>query len=236
MAIRADRIYEILTHSGGRLRVGDITTRLAEVEDVDSLNPSLVPATVSQDNRIRENRGEAVRFNIYGDETEEFGYISIRQTPIAAPNIRDILANYPTQVPALIERANQIAKEHLKQAISELTWQHFESLFLQQILEALGFHGVEITQRTRDGGMDALCWYKRGLVRSGAIVSAKHWQSQNVSAEEIQRLRGIRGNADTGIIVTSGSFSDAAKREAEPQPESASHSPYRRGYSRRCLY
>src|SRR5439155_5505482 len=127
-----------------------------------------------------------------------------------------VLGDYARQLPVLLERANQIAKHQLKNAISQLTLQDFESLFLQQILEALGFHGVKITQRTRDGGTDALCSYQRGLVQSSAIVSAKHWKTQNIAADEVHRLRGIKGNADTGVIVTSATFSEAAKKEAEP--------------------
>src|SRR5438876_7521071 len=163
MAVRADLIFEILQENGGRLRVAEITPRLAEREGAESLNASIVSATVSQDNRTRENRGDAVRFNTYGDETEEHGYVSIREAPGAPVDIDAVLGDYARQLPVLLERANQIAKHQLKNAISLLTWQDFESLFLQQILEALGFHGVKITQRTRDGGTDALCSYQRGL-------------------------------------------------------------------------
>jgi restriction endonuclease Mrr len=217
MAVRADLIFEILRNNAGRLRVADITPRLAELEGAESLNASIVSATVSQDNRTRENRGDAVRFNTYGDDTEEHGYISIRASPTQAPaNVEAVLADYPRELPALLERANQIAKQRLKEAISALSWQDFESLFLQQVLEGLGFLGVKITQRTRDGGTDALCEYQRGLIQSTAIVSAKHWKTKDVAAEEVHRLRGIKGNADTGVIVTSANFSEGAKKEAEP--------------------
>ncbi len=96
-----------------------------------------------------------------------------------------------------------------------MSWQEFESSFLAEILESLGFSQVEITQRTRDGGKDAECTYKRGLVQSRAIVSAKHW-SKTVGVQEVQRIRGIKGESDTGIIVTSNKFSPDAIKEAAP--------------------
>jgi len=97
-----------------------------------------------------------------------------------------------------------------------MSWQEFESNFLIQIMEALGFRSIEITQKTRDGGKDAICKYKRGVVESEAIISAKKWKTQKVSADEVQRLRGIRGNADTAIIFTSSKFTDSAISEAMP--------------------
>uniref|UniRef100_UPI0040573BCF restriction endonuclease n=1 Tax=Candidatus Electronema sp. TaxID=2698783 RepID=UPI0040573BCF len=97
-----------------------------------------------------------------------------------------------------------------------LTWQEFETNFLERVLEALVFSSIQITQRTRDGGKDAECEYKRGLVKSKAIVSAKHWKNKKIAADEVQRLRGIKGDTDTGIIVTSNHFSDEAIIEAQP--------------------
>ena len=87
-----------------------------------------------------------------------------------------------------------------------MSWKQFETNFLQRILKANGFQSIEITQPTRDGGTDAYCFYRRGLVKSEVIVSAKHWSHQKVGKAEVQRLRGIKGNADTGIIITSSGF------------------------------
>jgi hypothetical protein len=210
MQTRADRIHEILTEAGGRLRARDIHTALAAKEDIDpdDLNGAIVPSTARQDNATRRNAGRQVRFNLYNDGDEEWGYISL-----AEPDVGAVEAD---PVPELIEKTNNDVRDQLKSAISELSWQQFESSFLEQILEALGFADISITQRTRDGGSDALCSYKRGLVQSETIVSAKHWSSNNVGPDEVQRMRGIKGNADTAVIVTSSSFTTGAVTEAEP--------------------
>ena len=180
---------------------------------MSSLHPSTVSATVRQDNATRSAQGRTPRFNHSGDGTEEWGVVSLREVPKATTSSK---LYEPGQISAIIESVNIRARTDLKQAIASLSWQEFESNFLAQVLEGLGFNFIEITQPTRDGGKDAYCRYKRGIVTSEAIVSAKHWKSKKVGADEVQRLRGIRGNADTAVIVTSSEFSAEAKNEAEP--------------------
>lgn len=213
MPTRADQIFEILEASGGRLQVNEVANQLASREGVAGLVSSIVSATVAQDNKTRDASGRAPRFNTYGDGDEQWGSISIRKNSrIPEKDLRKIHG----QIPQAIESANEETRDSLKKAIGNLTWQEFEAKFLTQILEALGFQGIELTQLTRDGGKDATCRYRRGLVTSEAIVSAKHWKNNSVSALEVQRLRGIKGNADTGIVVTSSTFTSDAKNEAAP--------------------
>jgi len=214
MATRAERIIEILTKAGGRMKVADIADGLAAMEGVKTLHPSAVSVAALQDNRVFDGKGRTPRFNIYGDGNEQWGFVSLR----LAPGEKDVsdLSKYHDKVPAIIEGANRRVKEALKKAIRELSWQEFESNFLTRILEALGFNAVEVTQPTHDGGRDALCRYTRGIVSSEAVVSAKHWSSKRVSVEEVQRIRGLKGNADTGVIITSSYFTPEAKKEAAP--------------------
>ncbi len=213
MSTRAERIFDILQSGGGRLSVAEIGEQLARIEEVSFLHSATVSATVRQDNATRSAQGRTPRFNHSGDGTEEWGIVSLREAPKATPSIK---LQDPGQISAIIEAANVRARTDLKHAIASLSWQEFESNFLARVLEALGFNSIEITQPTRDGGKDAYCRYKRGIVTSEAIVSAKHWKSKKVGADEVQRLRGIRGNADTAVIVTSSEFSAEAKSEAEP--------------------
>lgn len=218
MTTRADLILEILKENEGRLNVSDILTKLSIKEGInkDDFNSSLISSTVRQDNRTRNNKGLAKRFKFYGDGEEERGFVSLIEQVSSIGNKKQILDNPNIQIPALIEAANKKIKDQLKMAISKLSWREFESSFLTQILDALGFEDIQITQPTRDGGKDAYCTYRRGLVTSEAIVSAKHWKEKVIDASEVQRLRGIKGSSDTGIIVTSSTFSDNALTEASP--------------------
>ena len=214
---RADKIYELLeTVDNNRLTVGEIAKKIAQIENIDSIHPSIISSTVRQDNKSRNNRGLTPRFNHYGDGSETRGYVSLKKK-INSPNkVSTILNNPEEQIPVIIEKSNNKTKEKLKKAILALSWQEFESNFMVAIMEALGFRSVELTQRTRDGGRDGSCRYKRGVVESEAIISAKKWTSRKVSADEVQRLRGIKGNADTAIIFTSSTFTKDAKEEAKP--------------------
>jgi len=97
-----------------------------------------------------------------------------------------------------------------------MNWRTFESTFLTRVLEALGFQDVRITQATRDGGADARVTYRRGIVEALAIVSAKRWTTRTVGVEEVRTLRGLPGNEDTAIVVTTGGFSADALGESRP--------------------
>jgi hypothetical protein len=212
---RADKIFELLKTHGGRLRVFEIFEFLVEMEGSAELQANVISSTVHSDNRTRKLQGRAPRFNRYGDGTEEYGFVSIRNLVRLKNDLPGILKKYELQIPSIIEKANFNVRQQLKDAIRKLTWKEFETNFLSRILEVLGFQTVEITQTTRDNGTDAYCTYKRGLVISEAIVSAKHW-TLKVGKNEIQRLRGIKGPADTGIIVTSAAFTREAIKEAKP--------------------
>ncbi len=203
------------------MKVRNIHIELARLEGVtpEDLTASIVPATVGQENKYRGEQGRSKRFRISGDGEEEYGWIGVRPQHAVETSKNRILDDYSTQIPALIEEANNRAKKQLKEAIAKLTPRQFESNFMQQVLEALGFSSVEITQPTHDGGVDGRCRYSRGLVRSEAYVSAKRWNSKNnVGADEVNRLRGVKGVQDTGIIFTSASFTAKAKEAAEPEP------------------
>jgi len=205
---RSDRIEHLLTKAGGRMRGKDLHDALADLEGADRnvLNPATVSSTVRQDNIIRRNAGRPVRFNLYNDGDEERGYISM-----VAPGATPV-----DPVPDLIKKTNALVQAELKASLENLSWQHFESNFLEHILDALGFSGISIARRPQNGCTDSLYVYDRGLAQSEAILSAKHWSSSNVGAVEVQRMRGIKGDAETAIIVTSSNFTAGAIKEAKP--------------------
>ncbi|MEX8499203.1 restriction endonuclease [Leptothrix ochracea] len=219
METRAERILKVLGDSGGRLKVSEVHSRICQLENVPEgeLNRSTVSATVRQDNKIQSELGKAKRFNIFGDGTEVIGYISVYLAEKQEPSKKDIINNPEIGIPRIIEEANKKVREQLRESLKKIHWRKFETNFLPQILESLGFHGIQVTQPTRDGGMDAVCQYQRGLVKSEAFVSAKHWDpKQSVPISEVQRLRGLRGHSDTAIIVTTAKFSKDAIDEAAP--------------------
>lgn len=90
----------------------------------------------------------------------------------------------------------------------------FERL-AQRILRESGFIQVEITGRSGDGGIDG-----RGIMRLGGLLSfhvifqCKRWQGA-VGSNQVRDFRGAMvGRADKGLLITTGTFTQDAIREA----------------------
>lgn len=90
----------------------------------------------------------------------------------------------------------------------------FERL-CQRLLRESGFIQVEVTGRSGDGGIDG-----HGVVRMGGLLSfpvifqCKRYRNP-VSSSVVRDFRGAMvGRADKGLIITTGSFTRDADREA----------------------
>lgn len=87
--------------------------------------------------------------------------------------------------------------------------------FCQLLLRESGFEEVSVTGKSGDGGIDGI-----GILQVNSLVSFKvlfqcKRYAGSVSASVIRDFRGaMMGRADKGIILTTGSFTAEAKREA----------------------
>ena len=90
----------------------------------------------------------------------------------------------------------------------------FERL-VQRLLRESGFIHVEVTGRSGDGGIDG-----KGIVRMSGLLSFHvHFQCKryagSVSASHVRDFRGAMvGRADKGLLITTGTFTRDAVREA----------------------
>jgi len=91
----------------------------------------------------------------------------------------------------------------------------FEKL-CQRILRESGFTHVEITGKSGDGGIDG-----KGVVRIGGLLSfhvifqSKRYQG-SISPSIVRDFRGAMvGRADKGLLLTTGTFTREAKKEAQ---------------------
>ena len=105
-------------------------------------------------------------------------------------------------------------QEELIDTVKKISPEKFERL-CQRLLRELGFLNVEVTQRSNDGGIDG-----QGLIRLGGVLSfhvvfqAKRYQG-SVGSNVVRDFRGAMiGRADKGLILTTGSFTREAKKEA----------------------
>lgn len=87
--------------------------------------------------------------------------------------------------------------------------------FAQRLLRESDFEEVTVTGRSGDGGIDGV-----GILQVNPLVSFKvlfqcKKYSGTVSAAQVRDFRGaMQGRADKGIILTTGTFTADAKREA----------------------
>lgn len=90
----------------------------------------------------------------------------------------------------------------------------FERL-CQRLLRESGFESVTVTGRSGDGGLDGL-----GILQVNPLVSFKvlfqcKRYSGSVTPSQVRDFRGaMMGRADKGIILTTGTFTSDAKKEA----------------------
>ena len=90
----------------------------------------------------------------------------------------------------------------------------FERL-CQRLLRESGFESVTVTGRSGDGGLDGI-----GVLQVNAFVSFKVlFQCKryigSVAPSQVRDFRGaMMGRADKGIILTTGTFTSDAKKEA----------------------
>jgi restriction system protein len=105
-------------------------------------------------------------------------------------------------------------KEQLLNIFYQITPAAFERL-AQRILRESGFFQVEVTGKAGDGGIDG-----KGIVRVSGLLSfhvifqCKRYKG-SVTPSQIRDFRGaMQGRADKGLVITTGSFTREATKEA----------------------
>jgi restriction system protein len=102
----------------------------------------------------------------------------------------------------------------LLEKLMSLSADGFERL-CQRLLRESGFESVTITGKSGDGGLDGI-----GILQVNAFVSFKvlfqcKRYSGSISPSQVRDFRGaMMGRADKGIILTTGTFTSEAKKEA----------------------
>jgi restriction system protein len=104
-------------------------------------------------------------------------------------------------------------KDRLVGVLRGLPPDAFERL-AQRILREAGFIKVEVTGRSGDGGIDGIGVLRVNLLSFHVLFQCKRYQS-SVGASAIRDFRGAMvGRSDKGVIITTGTFTPDAKREA----------------------
>ncbi len=91
----------------------------------------------------------------------------------------------------------------------------FETL-VGAVLKSLGLADIEVTGRTADNGIDAVCAIP--FINTRVAVQAKRYSLQNtVGIEPVQRLIGsvLTEGYDRGLFITTSTFTAGAKEAAD---------------------
>jgi restriction system protein len=119
--------------------------------------------------------------------------------------------------PAEVDEADQENardwKEEVLDAMLAMSPAGFERL-AQRLLREAGFISATVMGRSGDGGIDGLGVYRLSLVSFPVYFQCKRY-SGSVGPGVVRDFRGaMAGRGDKGLLITTGSFTGDAKREA----------------------
>ena len=104
-------------------------------------------------------------------------------------------------------------KEELLNNLLKLKPDAFERL-CQRVMRESGFTRVEVTGKSGDGGIDGIGVLRVNLISFRVVFQAKRWKG-SVGSQEVRLFQAaMLGRADKGLIITTGSFTTEARKEA----------------------
>ena len=113
-----------------------------------------------------------------------------------------------------IQSHNAEVRKKLHQRLFKMSPADFEAL-IAQLLVALGFEDVVVTQISNDGGIDVRGTLVVGeVIRTRMAIQVKRWK-KNVQSPIVQQVRGSLSAHEQGLIITTSDFSKGAYEEAQ---------------------
>lgn len=212
---------------GGSGTVEEINSKVAEIlglhdEQLDILHDSKRGGQTEFEYRLAWTRSYFKRYGILENSSRGIWALTPEGRNLTEINEKEVVRVVREQL-----RAERLETSEVDEESKTLTWQEelletlmkmepaaFERL-IQRFLRESGFIQVEVTGRSGDGGIDG-----RGIMRLGGLLSfhvifqCKRWQGA-VGAGQVRDFRGsMVGRADKGLLVTTGTFTKDAVREA----------------------
>jgi restriction system protein len=118
------------------------------------------------------------------------------------------------QIAVAVDAHNDGYREETLEILRSLPPDGFERLS-QRLLRESGFTQVTVTGRSGDGGIDGYGTLQLNPLVSFRVLFQCKKYSGAVSPSHVRDFRGaMTGRADKGIIITTGTFSAEARREA----------------------
>ena len=113
------------------------------------------------------------------------------------------------------EQASNQAEEGFRSYIAALNPYEFQDL-VAALFRGMGYYTPFVAPKGKDGGIDIIAYHDAlGLEFPRVKVQVKHYPTNPVSADVVRQLRGtLSHEGESGVVVTSGSFTNDAKYEA----------------------
>ena len=113
------------------------------------------------------------------------------------------------------EQASNQAEEGFRSYIAALNPYEFQDL-VAALFRGMGYYTPFVAPKGKDGGVDIIAYRDAlGLEFPRVKVQVKHYPTNPVSADVVRQLRGtLSHEGESGVVVTSGSFTNDAKYEA----------------------
>ena len=95
--------------------------------------------------------------------------------------------------------------------------------FLKEFLKDLGFKDIKVTKKSRDGGIDLICYKDiiegiNTIESEKFIVQAKKYD-KNIVPEKVRALNDARNIGERKLFITTSDFSQRAREEAKEMPD-----------------
>lgn len=185
---------QVLGEEGQALHYSDIAARAIERGLITPLGATPEASMASTLYTAAKRPGPAVR-------TVGRGFFTVEAPPVAG-GLEDELAEN-----------NLTVRKDLLKFIREMEPRQLEHL-VGQLLTELGYEDVQVTQYVGDQGIDVTATLTAGGVASVNTAVQVKRQASSVGGPVVQQLRGSLTADQRGLLITTGSFSPAAKAQA----------------------
>lgn len=107
------------------------------------------------------------------------------------------------------------AQEGIRDFINSKNPYEFQYI-VAALFRAMGYYTPFIAPKGKDGGIDIIAHRDPlGTIPPRLKIQVKHYPTTAITVDVVRNLRGVlSNNGEVGIIVSSGSFTNDAKREA----------------------
>jgi restriction system protein len=228
-AADTDKIYKSV--------LAQVTLRtIYEIFTIDAFGHIEVVSFKGVANDVDPSTGRATQYLLVSvrADREEFldrDFSSPRLNPIKAlQSLRPNFSSAPSELqpipavvefdvndPRFIEEQDIISGLNEATNLVDLTPVAFEYL-ITNLFNKMGFDAYP-TQRTKDGGIDCIAYYKEPVVGGKYVIQAKCW-TRPVQVDAVRDLFGAMDHerANKGILVTTSTFTRGCHKFAEGKP------------------